>query len=154
MAAAPTERTPVILPDEEATLAWGRHLGERLPADHTVALSGELGAGKTTLVRGLAEGLGTRARVKSPTYTYLLSYPTARGTLVHLDAYRLGGADDYAELLLEEQLSSPWFLCVEWPERVGTASLPHPLLHLRLAQPPGIHGRQLTVEEGALPPPA
>lgn len=154
MTAGSRERVTVSLPDEEATHAWGRRLGERLAPDHTVALSGELGAGKTTLVRGLAEGLGTHARVKSPTYTYLLSYPTERGTLVHLDAYRLRGADDYEELLLEEQLHSPWFLCVEWPERVGTASLPHPLLHLRLAAMPGTSGRQLTVEEGRLPPPA
>lgn len=147
-----TERSPVILPDEEATLAWGRSLGRRLPPDHTLALSGPLGAGKTTLVRGFAEGLGTSGRVKSPTYTYLLSYPTTRGTLVHLDAYRLTGSEDYAELLLEEQLRSPWFLCVEWPEQVGTDALPHPLLHLKLSSPPDTPGRQLTVEEGHLPP--
>lgn len=89
-----------------------------LEADATVALHGDLGVGKTTWVQGLALGFGIAEPVTSPTFTI---YTLHRGTgrmLAHLDAYRLGSAQEAEDLLLEEYLVSPWCLAVEWPERV------------------------------------
>ena len=89
-----------------------------LPADATVALHGDLGAGKTTWVQGMAVGLGDTGTVTSPTFTV---YTLHRGTdrmLAHLDAYRLGSPAEAEALLLEEFLISPWCLAVEWPDRV------------------------------------
>jgi len=104
--------------------AWVREV----PDDATLALHGDLGAGKTTWVQGLAEGLGIAGPVTSPTFTI---YHLHRGTrlLAHLDAYRLDSAAQADALLLEEFLHSPWLLAVEWPERVA-AWLPPDAWHL------------------------
>jgi tRNA threonylcarbamoyladenosine biosynthesis protein TsaE len=90
-----------------------------LPADLTVALHGDLGAGKTTWVQGLARGVGITEPVTSPTFTiYTLHHGPTR-MLAHLDAYRLGSPDEAQELMLEEFLVSPWCLAIEWPDRLS-----------------------------------
>jgi tRNA threonylcarbamoyladenosine biosynthesis protein TsaE len=90
-----------------------------------IGLSGELGSGKTTWVRAMLRGLGYEGRVPSPTYTLLETYPLESLTLVHMDLYRLGGADELEHLGIRDWLARDdvWVL-VEWPERV-------PLLHGR-----------------------
>jgi tRNA threonylcarbamoyladenosine biosynthesis protein TsaE len=90
----------------------------QLPADATVALHGDLGAGKTTWVQGMATGLGVTGPVTSPTYTIYTIHPGKPRMLAHLDAYRLGSEQEAENLLLEEFLVSPWCLAVEWPDRV------------------------------------
>lgn len=89
-----------------------------LPADATVALHGDLGAGKTTWVQGMAAGLGITGPVTSPTFTIYNLHRGPGRLLVHLDAYRLSSPAEAEELLLEEFLVSPWCLAVEWPERL------------------------------------
>jgi tRNA threonylcarbamoyladenosine biosynthesis protein TsaE len=89
-----------------------------LPADATVALHGDLGAGKTTWVQGLATGFGIAGPVTSPTFTIYAIHRGATRMLAHLDAYRLASPREAEDLLLEEFLQSPWCLAVEWPERV------------------------------------
>jgi tRNA threonylcarbamoyladenosine biosynthesis protein TsaE len=102
----------------EETRALAAAWTAELPADATVALHGDLGAGKTTWVQGMAAGLGITGPVTSPTFTiYNLHRGPAR-LLVHLDAYRLTSAAEAEDLLLEEFLVSPWCLAVEWPERL------------------------------------
>jgi tRNA threonylcarbamoyladenosine biosynthesis protein TsaE len=92
-----------------------------LPADVTLALHGDLGAGKTTFVQGLAQGFGIAERVTSPTFNVCRFY-RGRGkgsrNLAHLDAYRLDDAAQVDALLLEEFVVSPFCLAVEWPERI------------------------------------
>jgi len=114
-----------------------------LPADATVALHGDLGAGKTTWVQGMALGFGVAAPVTSPTFTiYSLHQGKAR-MLAHLDAYRLGSAREAQELLLEEFLTSPWCLAVEWPDRVP-GWIPADAWHLDLdIRPDGRHSVRL-----------
>lgn len=106
------------LADEAATLALGaalaRHIGPGL-----VLLHGDLGAGKTTLVRGLLRGLGYQGRVKSPTYTLMESYPTAQFTVSHWDLYRLGSADELDPLGFREAERERELMLIEWPERGG-----------------------------------
>jgi tRNA threonylcarbamoyladenosine biosynthesis protein TsaE len=90
----------VELPTEKDTLAFGRRIGSVLEAGDLVLLSGPLGAGKTVLAKGIAEGLGVEGRVSSPTFIIAREHrpaPGGRGIpLVHVDAYRLG--DDLAQL--------------------------------------------------------
>lgn len=105
-----------LLRGEEATLALARRLAELLRPGDVVLLEGELGAGKTCFVRGIAEGLGVRERVLSPTFTLLREYE-GRLPLYHLDAYRLEGPWDLHDLGLEEYLEGQGVLAVEWADR-------------------------------------
>ena len=101
------------------TRALAAEFAAALPADATVALHGELGAGKTTWVQGMAEGLGIAGAVTSPTFTIYTLHRGGSRMLAHMDAYRLGSAGEAEDLLLEEFLVSPWCLAVEWPEKVA-----------------------------------
>jgi tRNA threonylcarbamoyladenosine biosynthesis protein TsaE len=118
-------------PDE--TEAAGAVLASILPPDTALALHGELGAGKTTFVRGLARGWGITQPILSPTFNYYLIYKGAR-QLVHLDAYRLMRPADADSLLLEEFLESPGCLAIEWPENLGDR-LPPGAWHFDFAAP-------------------
>jgi tRNA threonylcarbamoyladenosine biosynthesis protein TsaE len=111
-------RAGVSTASAEETRALAAGWAAELPADATVALHGDLGAGKTTWVQGMAAGLGIKGPVTSPTFTiYNLHRGSAR-LLVHLDAYRLSSPAAAEDLLLEEFLVSPWCLAIEWPERL------------------------------------
>ena len=94
------------------------------PQALTVFLQGELGAGKTTLVRGLLRGLGVEGTVRSPTYTLLECYETPAGRVLHLDMYRLAGGAEVASLGLRDELDSGVLLLIEWPERAVEALPP------------------------------
>ena len=112
------------------TRALAAEFSAALPADATVALHGDLGVGKTTFVQGLARGFGVTDMVTSPTFTIFTLHRGAK-LLVHLDAYRLNGAEQLDALMLEDFLVSPYCLAVEWPDHVA-AWLPPGTLHLDL----------------------
>ena len=95
-------------------------LGKRLQPGTVLALYGDLGAGKTTFVRGLARGLGVTTGVSSPTYTIVNEYP-GPVPLFHFDMYRLGSADELFEIGWEDYLSRGGVMAVEWSERVEGA---------------------------------
>ena len=107
-------------------------LAVALPVDVVLALHGDMGVGKTTFVQGLARGLGVKEQVTSPTFAIYSVYQGSTRKLVHLDAYRLEHERQIEELLLEEFLTPPWCLAVEWPEKVG-AWLPPGAWHLTLS---------------------
>ena len=92
-----------ITHSEYETEAFGRELAGRLKAPAVLCLYGDLGAGKTALVRGLAEGLGIRAQVSSPTFTIVNEY-AGRPELIHFDMYRLQGADELFDIGWEDYL--------------------------------------------------
>lgn len=108
--------------DPDATGALGRELGVLLVAGDVVSLTGPLGAGKTRLVRGLAEGLGVSGRITSPTFVLVRRYP-GRVPLVHVDAYRLERAVDLLELD-DDVLDETVVTCIEWGELVRDALPP------------------------------
>ena len=116
----------------EETRAIAAELAGELPADVVLALHGDMGVGKTTFVQGLARGLGVKEQVTSPTFSIYSVYQGSARKLVHLDAYRLEHERQIEALLLEEFLTSPWCLAVEWPEKVG-AWLPPGAWHLTLS---------------------
>lgn len=132
-------REGVTTADAAETRALAAALAAELGPDRTLALHGDLGVGKTTFVQGLAQGLGVREPVTSPTFAIYAVHRGADRTLVHLDAYRLDGARQLEDLLLDEFLVSPWVLAVEWPERVADW-LPSGTTHLELSiEPDGRH---------------
>jgi tRNA threonylcarbamoyladenosine biosynthesis protein TsaE len=109
-----------VTKSEEETVEAGRQLAASLGADSVVLLLGDLGAGKTAFVRGLAEGLGASpADVSSPTFTLIQEYRSGRIPLLHVDLYRLNNAREVEDLGLEE-LGSGAVVAIEWAEK-----LPH-----------------------------
>lgn len=108
----------------EETRAAGLQLAESLAAGDIVLLVGELGAGKTTFVKGVADGLGVDERVTSPTFTLVRTYDGVRLRLVHIDAYRLRGPGDWEELGVDEMLADPArpsVALIEWGDVVAAA---------------------------------
>lgn len=103
---------------EQETRALGRELGRELAPDGVLLLSGELGAGKTVLARGIGEALGITPReVQSPTFTLIREHQGSEGRLVHVDLYRLA-PEETSALGLEELLAGPGVKVVEWAERL------------------------------------
>ena len=122
-------RLGVTTPTAEETRLLAAEWAAALPADATVALHGDLGAGKTTWVQGMARGFGIAGPVTSPTFTIYTLHRGGSRMLAHMDAYRLGSPGEADDLLLEEFLVSPWCLAVEWPDRVP-AWIPRGAWHL------------------------
>lgn len=155
---------PLFLADEQQMLRAGQRLapllspwlkalhepGQQASQDQAhnpgqggvmVFLHGQLGAGKTTLVRGMLRALGVRGAVRSPTYTLIEPYEVhtegALKRVFHLDLYRLADPDELDYLGWQEMLGEGGLLLIEWPER-GAAVLPPPDLSINIAiQPPG-----------------
>jgi tRNA threonylcarbamoyladenosine biosynthesis protein TsaE len=119
------------LPDEAATLALGRALAPGTLAARTLYLRGELGAGKTTLVRGLLRALGIADRVKSPTYSLVEPYMLSSLHLYHFDFFRLKDGAEWLSSGFREYFNAQSVCIVEWPERAGSA-LPVPDLEISL----------------------
>jgi tRNA threonylcarbamoyladenosine biosynthesis protein TsaE len=135
-----------ITHSEEETRSLGRELGRELAPDGVLLLSGDLGAGKTVLARGIGEALGLApGEVQSPTFTLIREHRGSGGRLVHVDLYRLA-PEETAALGLEELLTGPGVKVVEWAERLPLA-VPGARV-LRLARIEGGEGREI-VEETA-----
>ena len=131
---------------EAETESLGRRLAERLSPGAVVAYRGDLGMGKTAFTRGLAQGLGCRARVTSPTFTIVNEYAGGRLPLFHFDLYRLEGAGDLFDIGWDDYLDRGGVCAVEWSERVAEA-LPPETLWVTLSRCPGHENwRAVTVE--------
>jgi tRNA threonylcarbamoyladenosine biosynthesis protein TsaE len=129
-------------PDPDAQVAFGAALAAACPPGCVVHLHGDLGAGKTTLVRGFLRGRGYDGPVRSPTYTLIEPYELAEGAVYHLDLYRLGDPEELEYLGLRDLLGGEAILLIEWPER-GEGWLQPPDLVLDIAHREA--GRDITV---------
>lgn len=141
------------LDNEAATLATGEKLAGLLKAGDVVTLTGDLGAGKTTMVRGLLQALGHAGEVPSPSFALVQPYEDLDPPVWHADLYRVETASELAELGLDSLADS--VLIVEWPERAGYDAWPGALrLSLEITGP---RRRRLTAQvpapwEGRWPP--
>lgn len=130
----------------EQTEAFGRALAARLQPGDVVAYTGDLGAGKTALTRGIAAGLGVVEQVTSPTYTIVNEYRSGRLPLFHFDLYRLHSEEELFEIGWEDYLAQGGVCAVEWsenvPEILGNA------LHISISRAPGGDNDRRIVWEG------
>ena len=117
----PIVETSEYLADEAATLSFAARYADSLQAPCSVALIGDLGAGKTTFVRGVLRALGVTGAIKSPTYALVESYDTAKGEVHHLDAYRIESVADFEARGGFEYFATPSIRFVEWPQRLDGA---------------------------------
>lgn len=126
-----------MLLTEEQLKEYGKKLGAKLGPGDVVALVGELGAGKTTLAKSIASGLGVTETVTSPTFTLVCEYKSGRLPFYHIDVYRLGkvdnkpGADELSEIGCEEYFYGTGVTVVEWADRLG-GLLPVDSIHIEL----------------------
>jgi len=111
--------SPIALPDEAATAAFAAHIAKVLQPGLVVYLRGDLGAGKTTLVRSLLQALGYTGRVKSPTYTLVERYEAGGLHLRHFDLYRFRGAEEWEEAGFRDEFDGRNVCLVEWPEQAS-----------------------------------
>ena len=133
-----------MLRDAAATLRAGAALAACVAPGMVITLEGDLGAGKTTLARGLLRAAGVQGAIKSPTYDLVEHYPLSSIYFYHIDLYRFTNVDDWEGAGLAECFREDSVCLVEWPSRVG-ALLPTPDLALRLAFAPDGEGRVLDV---------
>ena len=133
----------VVSKSEQETERLGRDLAAQMRPGTVLAFSGDLGAGKTTLIRGIAKGLGVEVPVTSPTYTIVNEYDAGRVPLVHFDMYRLTSADELFEIGWEDYLARPGVIAVEWSENVAGAFGPD-TVYIRMEKV-GEQSRKITV---------
>src|SRR5262245_13374685 len=134
-----------FLPEEEDTLALGGELAPCLQPGMAVYLSGALGAGKTTLARGILRGLGYKGRVKSPTFALVEPYEVSRLYLYHFDFYRFTDPREVAESGFREYFRPDSLCLVEWPEKAA-GMLPASDLTIRIEA--ARSGREAEIEAG------
>ena len=125
----------------------GETLARRLTPGAVVAFTGDLGAGKTAFIRGLARGLGVEERVTSPTFTIVNEYLGGRVPLFHFDLYRLGSADELYDIGWEDYLARGGVCAVEWSEHMGDALEPE-AIRVDIRRGENDNQRRITIQEG------
>lgn len=124
-------RDGIILSSHEEMVEFGKTIGSRIQPGSVLALSGDLGAGKTTFVQGLAQSLGIFDPIQSPTFVYMNAYDGIL-PLYHFDLYRMKGEMDFLGLGFDEYFMSNSVCVIEWPERIKTL-LPKHTMHISFA---------------------
>jgi tRNA threonylcarbamoyladenosine biosynthesis protein TsaE len=115
---------------------WGRRMGASSEPPLVVAITGDLGAGKTTLVQAICDGYGVTEEVTSPTFALVHEYSSPRGSVFHLDLYRLRDPAELTNLGWDDIVSSRALILVEWAERAGDR-LPDDVVPIELEHVPG-----------------
>jgi tRNA threonylcarbamoyladenosine biosynthesis protein TsaE len=134
------------LPDEDATLALGAALARQLEPGLVVYLEGDLGAGKTTLVRGVLRGLGHAGPVKSPTYTLVELYELSRLDLHHFDFYRFHDPREWIDAGFRESFNGRIVSLIEWPRKAGALLPP---ADIEIALEPSRTGRNASLRSSS-----
>jgi len=128
--------TQIYLPDSQATEQFGAELWLRLPEKSLVFLHGDLGAGKTTLVRGLLRAAGVTGAIKSPTYAVIEEYSVAERKIFHFDLYRIADPEELEWIGIDDYLNQSALCLVEWAEK-GVGILPKANVNVMLVTQEG-----------------
>jgi tRNA threonylcarbamoyladenosine biosynthesis protein TsaE len=128
--------------DEQELRKWGRELGEATVPPLVISLTGDLGAGKTTLAQSICEGFGVAEPATSPTYALVHRYDSEKAAVYHIDLYRLDSPDQLTNLGWDDILSERALVIVEWPERAGDR-MPADHLHIDLEYVPDDPSRRV-----------
>jgi tRNA threonylcarbamoyladenosine biosynthesis protein TsaE len=126
----------------EELVVWGKSLGMAAQPPLVVAIAGDLGAGKTTLVQAICRGYGVVEPVTSPTFSLVHEHHAPRSRVYHLDLYRLDDDRALSSIGWDDIMSAHALILVEWPERAGTR-LPHDHVSITLEHIPGDESRRL-----------
>jgi len=139
---------PFISNSPQETMDYAAAWVKTLPAGTVIALHGDLGAGKTCFVQGLAKGLDVHAHVHSPTFTLINEY---RGSipLYHLDLYRLRGEEDAWDIGIDQYLPGDGITAIEWADRISRI-LPDKSLHIRLDYGEYSHVRVINISHSVI----
>lgn len=122
--------------------SWGEQLGRAVTAPLAIAISGELGAGKTTLAQSICRGAGVREFVTSPTFALVQRYDGSRFPVYHLDLYRLNSARELVNLGWDDVLRDEALVLIEWPER-AEGRIPAEALHIEIEHHPTDDSKRL-----------
>ena len=133
----------MILHSEEEQRAFGKRLAAFLQGGEILALTGDLGAGKTTLVQGVAQGLEIVNHVTSPTFT-LMEYYEGRLPLCHIDAYRVEDPEELLAVGFDDVLDGRYVVAIEWPEQIQ-GILPDDYTEIRISR--DVQGRQIEMTD-------
>lgn len=128
--------------DEAALTEWGVKLGAASNAPLLIALTGNLGAGKTTLARAICRGYGVTESVTSPTYAIVQQYSAPRSAVYHIDLYRLDDSSQLTNIGWDDIVMEHSLMIVEWPERAGDR-MPGNSLHIELESVDGDPGKRI-----------
>lgn len=132
---------------EDELVAWGEQFGRMASAPLVVTISGELGAGKTTLVRAICCGYGVDEDVTSPTFALVHRYAAPKSPVYHLDLYRLESPEELTNIGWDETLAEDALILIEWPERAGDR-IPRIHVPMSLQHLPGDPSRRLLYAGG------
>lgn len=128
----------------EETIELGRKIGKLLKPGDIIAMSGTLAAGKTTITKGIAESLGVKDNITSPTFCLISEYEGEKMPLYHMDVYRLDGEDDFLNLGVEEMLYGNGVCIIEWSEKVKKV-LPKKTIYMNIT-PNSDSSRSINIE--------
>ncbi len=138
----PLAATGHLTLDESELKQWGEKLGESIEPPLVISLTGDLGAGKTTLAQSICRGYGVAEPVTSPTYALVHRYDGPKSAVYHIDLYRLDKESQLTNIGWDDILSERALVIVEWPERAGD-SMPADNLHIDLGYSPGDASRRI-----------
>ncbi len=140
-------KNQIIIPNADAMMAFGGKIADQFPQGGIVLLNGDLGAGKTTLVRGLLRHLGYEGIVKSPTYTLVEPYKLNKRTLYHFDLYRLADPEELEYIGGRDYWNSDTLCLIEWPEK-AKGYLPEADLEITISHDDD--ARIIKIEKGSI----
>ena len=127
---------------EQEMVKWGKELGEAIVPPLVISLTGDLGAGKTTLAKAICEGFGVAESVTSPTYALVHRYDAEKSPVYHVDLYRLDNESQLTNIGWDDLMSERAVVIVEWPERAGDR-MPQDHLHIDLEYVEGDESRRV-----------